>query len=1288
MMLLMSVFTATTAWAADITQNTAVVIKSSNKATYHNKSIAGTVPANSSAGNNDDFISKGAIVVDGIELNLTIDGFNTDYSNEPSIRSGISLVNGAKLHLTVKGENTLKAGLGGAGIAVPAGCMLEITAASTGTLNATGGNGSGGGAGIGSIGDRNDTSFDPNSLLPQGLGTIIINGGTINAKGGTWFTYYTPCGGAAGIGSSELSGATTTDTSWGSMTYLNNITGSITINDGTVNATGGTGAAGIGGGIDGTLQAISINGGTVSATSGTKAAAIGTGYNSFTSGSGSLTGAAISITGGTVTANGNLGFGEAVNAGQNIGGSVTVSGTANLTAPGYYLQTIHATIYDDALTVGTHSNAQLTVSGGYHAIADIIVTEARKGTATFRFYRTSKWHGDNASITITCDNHQWTKQSYFSDYTWTVVMTGTYSGTSVATYLDENGDEQTTDVVPTPLVSGGNIGSGWYTVSGTVTLNETLTTNGTVNLILCNGAELEANKSIFVQSGTLNIYAQTRDEETMGKLSALCSTLYTPITVGGTLVINGGKISTSANYNIGAGIGGSFNVNSGNFGTVIINDGIVTASTYGSYAYGIGCANDTHGSGGSITINGGKVRVNNYGIGGSGTTIHLGWKHTDGNLYITRFDGTLTFDKNFVEENTNTLITSGNIADKTIVPAYKVTFDANGGTGSMAAQYVSVGADYILPNFNFTAPTYYAFSHWEINGFDYVAGASITPDNDIMATAIYALNLPLPYNSVGGYYEIADADALTSLAEIVNDGKISCEGLVFLQTDNITLTGNWTPIAKYLQNNPTFKGTYDGGGKTISGLYLYNTGTKTSKASYFGLIGRLGNGGTVRNVHLVNCSVTGFRFLGGIAGRNYGRIENCEVSGTISGNGRKDEDKTNFYIGGITGSNAGYIINCKTSAVIDKGSAASDVGLIVGRNSYDKNNSGTVMDCYYYKAAASNVTDAVGYNVTSGVNENLTQVYALNIGISGVTVTAANSTVNIGGTDYYAEGATVTLGYDDREGYTFSCYSVSPAQTITNGTFTMPASDVAVSAIFTKNVLTLANVSDNGETIETAAASGMVYEVTLQGRTLYKDGYWNTIVLPFAISDFTGTPLEGATVKELLTTSNFNNGTLTLNFSDALSAIEAGKPYIVKWTSGDDLVNPVFTGVTIDNTNRDVTFTGGSFKGTYAPISYDADNKSILLLGVKNGKNTLYWPKNGAKVNVCRAYFEMTDGALARQFVLNLDDEATGIQSKENGEWVMDNSAGAWYTIDGVRLNAQPTVRGLYIRGGKKVFVE
>ena len=244
--------------------------------------------------------------------------------------------------------------------------------------------------------------------------------------------------------------------------------------------------------------------------------------------------------------------------------------------------------------------------------------------------------------------------------------------------------------------------------------------------------------------------------------------------------------------------------------------------------------------------------------------------------------------------------------------------------------------------------------------------------------------------------------------------------------------------------------------------------------------------------------------------------------------------------------------------------------------------------------------------------------------------------------------------------------------------------------------VSLANNADNSAAI----VNKQVADVTLSDRTLYKDGYWNTLVLPFAISDFTGTPLEDATVKKLLTTSNLdNNGTLTLNFSDALTAIEAGKPYIVKWSkdagydanpSNYDLVNPVFTGVTIDNTNRDVDFTGGSFMGTYAPLEItDANRSKVLLL---SGGNKLGYAKtdrtiaNGKALGTCRAYFYFPGSQTARSFVMNFgedDTQTTGIFHTEITE--STEMADAIYDLQGRRI--EKPKKCLYIVNGKKVLV-
>ena len=225
--------------------------------------------------------------------------------------------------------------------------------------------------------------------------------------------------------------------------------------------------------------------------------------------------------------------------------------------------------------------------------------------------------------------------------------------------------------------------------------------------------------------------------------------------------------------------------------------------------------------------------------------------------------------------------------------------------------------------------------------------------------------------------------------------------------------------------------------------------------------------------------------------------------------------------------------------------------------------------------------------------------------------------------------------------------------------------------------------------------------VTLTGRTLYKDGSWNTLCLPFDVT-ISGSVLDGAVVKTL-SSSDYDSktGILTLNFTESLSKIEAGKPYIVKW-NGDgtqNIVSPIFEGVTISSTAA--TETDGSdwvdFVGTFSPITLEADDRNVLYLGADN---TLYYPSADMTVGSCRAVFKLngiTAGdlpapgqAAARRFVLNFGDgdETTGIISIDNGQLIIDNSMDAWYTLDGRRLTGKPTAKGLYINNGRKVVIK
>ena len=239
--------------------------------------------------------------------------------------------------------------------------------------------------------------------------------------------------------------------------------------------------------------------------------------------------------------------------------------------------------------------------------------------------------------------------------------------------------------------------------------------------------------------------------------------------------------------------------------------------------------------------------------------------------------------------------------------------------------------------------------------------------------------------------------------------------------------------------------------------------------------------------------------------------------------------------------------------------------------------------------------------------------------------------------------------------------------------------------------ITLADNADNTSAI--SGWNGGVANVTLSGRTLWKDGAWNTLCLPFDVST-TSEPLSGDNVKAMglrTSDSGLSGTTLTLNFDNAPATIPAGTPFIIKW-DGDgssNLVSPVFTGVTISNTAPadDVISTDGNvqFLGTYGPVKLDGNNKSNLYLGAAN---KLYWPSSDKNINAFRAYFQLSDGVDAREFVLNFGEDENTTAINEHESHKSHELSGAWYTLDGRKLDGKPTKKGLYIVNGRKVVIK
>ena len=240
-------------------------------------------------------------------------------------------------------------------------------------------------------------------------------------------------------------------------------------------------------------------------------------------------------------------------------------------------------------------------------------------------------------------------------------------------------------------------------------------------------------------------------------------------------------------------------------------------------------------------------------------------------------------------------------------------------TAIVAPQSVAAGTAFITCTFTNGKTFVYKMK----NATDWQAGGEYTYTVSLAA----AKDLGYTIESDGSY-TVTSADGLMNIAKLVNGGKTDIN--ITLNT-NINLTGKgWTPIGTSFDNS--YKGTFDGGGHTITGL------TVTTNDQFVGLFGYLNRAGTVKNVVMEGIQITSnhmFGCTGGVVGYSWGTIENCSVSGSVSGTD---------CVGGVVGSQkAGSIIGCCTSATV-KGTHY--VGGVAGEKW------GTMTACY----ATGNVT--------------------------------------------------------------------------------------------------------------------------------------------------------------------------------------------------------------------------------------------------------------------------------------------------------------------------------------------
>ena len=240
-------------------------------------------------------------------------------------------------------------------------------------------------------------------------------------------------------------------------------------------------------------------------------------------------------------------------------------------------------------------------------------------------------------------------------------------------------------------------------------------------------------------------------------------------------------------------------------------------------------------------------------------------------------------------------------------------------TAIVAPQSVAAGTAFITCTFTNGKTFVYKMKNatdWQVGG-EYTYTVSLAAAKDLGYTI-----------ESDGSYTVTSADGLMNIAELVNGGKSDIN--ITLDTD-IDLTGkDWTPIGTNYDNS--YKGTFDGGGHTITGL------TVTTYDKYAGLFGWLNSAGTVKNVVMEGVQITNNHssgFAGGVVGNSWGTIENCSVSGSVNGE---------VYVGGVVGKQtSGSMTGCSSSATV-KGTV--NVGGVAGESW------GSMTACY----ATGNVT--------------------------------------------------------------------------------------------------------------------------------------------------------------------------------------------------------------------------------------------------------------------------------------------------------------------------------------------
>ena len=337
----------------------------------------------------------------------------------------------------------------------------------------------------------------------------------------------------------------------------------------------------------------------------------------------------------------------------------------------------------------------------------------------------------------------------------------------------------------------------------------------------------------------------------------------------------------------------------------------------------------------------------------------------------------------------------------------------------------------------------------------------------------------------------------------------------------------------------------------------------------------------------------------------------------------------------------------------DKMWIASQGGNVGGRHDDYVFKAGYIYEFYVHSGGTNDATDL---NITAGM-------YNWD---EAITIDDATSPLTIEGLEQETTYLLQVIGIKDGEEF---------------------ASDITSFTTFTKD-LVLSSDANNSSLIETY--DGMTVNVTLDGRTYRKNGTWQTICLPFNV-ELAGSPLEGADVRTA-EAANVVDNCLIIDCLTPVSKIEAGVPYVIRWESGEDIVDPIFNDVVIDSYDGNyISLSDVTFYGIYQywENSPDPDYSRYYYV---NGSPALVSFGNGAELLSFDAYFsvqsslnETLQGVAINTGDMSIDDLiATGISLMEDGR--SQKEGDAIYNVAGQRLSKKQ--KGVNIVNGKKVAIK